>query len=46
MAVHFRAGKETPYLNNLACEATKKQRQIHIRHKAAQRDIYDCANAP
>lgn len=46
MGIHFQAEKETPFLINVVCLATKKQRQIHNRHQAAQRDIYDCAIAP
>ncbi len=46
MGIRFQAEKETPFLINVVCLATKKQRQIHNRHQAAQRDIYDCAIAP
>lgn len=46
IGIHFRAEKETPFLINVVCLATMKQRQIHNRHQAAQRDIYDCTIAP
>ncbi len=46
MGIRFQAEKETPFLINVVCLATKKQREIHNRHQAAQRDIYDCAIAP
>lgn len=46
MGIHFQAEKETPFLINVVCLATMKQRQIHNRDQAAQTDIYDCAIAP